>query len=265
MSANRIRSPAAKKGPEPPRTAVLTVPAEVPAAKEEATSLMSFLQVNWSFIFAVGCLSMQCTVNPNPGWVWPPQLDLTGAQARMILTSTPFWACWGPMLAGIMFFRSFFRKHKLSHMEQSMMMWWWTNACFFHTHCDLLSGYYQVMPVMTDLYAAMSPAHLQPQWADARLHLDATYFLELSVEVPCALLCVCLYLARHPGRYVMETFALAVQLSGTVTYYTPPLIKREAMASWVCFFDRGFGAVWIVFPLLVLRRHFMAASHSKKD
>lgn len=264
MSANRNRSPAAKKGPEPPRT---LVPAAAPAVAvvQEATSLKTFLQVNWSLIFAVGCVAMQCTVSPNPGWVWPPKLDLTGDQARRVLTSLPFWACWGPMLAGIMWFRSFFRKHKLSHVEQSMMMWWWTNACFFHTHCDLLSGYYQVMPALTELYAAMTPAHLQPQWADARLHLDATYFLELSVEVPCALFVIFLYIARHPGRYVMETFALAVQLAGTVAYYAPPLIKREAMASWVCFCDRGFGAVWIVFPLLVLRRHFLAASHPKKD
>merc|ERR1712159_295594 len=105
-----------------------------------------------------------------------------------------------------------------------------------------------------------TPQHQSPQWADARLHLDTTYFLELTVEVPFAILVLLLYLTRHPGRYVVETFAVAVQMAGTVIYYTPPLIRREATASWVCYLDRAFGSVWIMFPLLVLRRHFLHAS-----
>jgi len=169
------------------------------------------------------------------------------------------------MIAAIFYVKSFCKKHKIDVIEQGMMLWWTTNLFFFHIHCDVLSGYYQVMPAMTQLYAHMTPAHLKPQWADARLHLDATYFLEMTVEAPLAALCLCLYLRRHPARHLMEIAAVSVQAAGTMTYYVPPLIRGEVTPSWVCFCDRGFGAVWIIFPLIVIRRHWMAASDKKQQ
>lgn len=206
---------------------------------------------------------MQCIVEPEQTWAWPPKLDLSfgeWSQARKALSSPWFYSCWVPMLIGVLALRSFFLAHKtLDSVERGMMVWWLTNIFFFHTHCDLLSGYYQVMPNLSEIYAAMTPQHQSPQWAEPRLHLDTTYFLELTVEVPLAIFVLLLYLRRHPGRYFAETFAVAVQMAGTVIYYTPPLIKREATPSWVCYFDRSFGAVWIMFPLIVLRRHFLRA------
>lgn len=166
---------------------------------------------------------------------------------------------------GLVFLKSFCKKHKLAPVEQGMMVWWLTNIFFFHTHCDLLSGYWQVMPAMTELYVGMTPAHLQPRWADARLHLDTVYFLELVAEVPLACFVLYLYFRRHHARYFVETFALAVQAAGSVAYYAPALIKQETAASWITYLDRSFGSVWVVFPLFVLRRHFLAASAEKKD
>jgi len=210
-------------------------------------------------LFAAQVLIMQCLVDPKQSWTSAPKLDLSFQQAFRVLSSPWLWICWGPMIAGLVWLKSFFEKHKLPSVEKGMMVWWLTNIFFFHTHCDLLSGYFQVMPALTEIYAGMTPAHLQPRWADPRLHLDATYFLELLCEVPLACLCLSLYIRRHPGRYFVETFACAVQMAGTVTYYGPPLIRMEATTSWVCFFDRTFGMAWIVIPLIVLRRHYLAA------
>merc|ERR1719162_2245094 len=107
------------------------------------------------------------------------------------------------MTVAIMCLKNFFDKHKTTAVDRSMMLWWCTNFFFFHFHCDLLSGYWQVMPALTELYAHISPGHLKPQWADPRLHLDTTYFLELTVEVPLACFCLFLYLRGHPARYVV--------------------------------------------------------------
>lgn len=223
------------------------------------SALMVFLQIWWTVVFAVLVTIMQCVVKPKQDWSWPPELDLSGDQAKSVLTSEWFWACSGPMLLGLPWFRSFFKTHKFAVVEQSMTIWWWTNAFFFHTSCDLLSGYFQVMPALTQIYAEMTPAHKQARWANARLHLDSTYFLEMTVEAPLALLMVFLYIRRHPGRYFVETFAVAVQLAGSVVYYMPSLMRGDAAANWVSYNYRAFGMVWIIVPLLVLRRRFVEA------
>lgn len=294
MSAStRTSTPGAKRGATGPaaRAAATRKPGENPrpsflppedaspvAAKQEAAepfSFVAFVQVWWTVFFALGVLAMQSVVEPKQGWEWPPKLDLSFAafdgtfplnlasieqsQLYRVFSSPLLWACWGPMLLGILVLRRFFRAQKLDTMEKGMMVWWLTNIFFFHTACDILSGYYQVMPALADLYSNMTPQHQHRQWADPRLHLDTVYFMELTVEVPLAIAVLMLYFRRHPGRYFVETFAVAVQLAGTVIYYTPPLIRREATASWVCYFDRGFGSVWIMFPLFVLHRHFSRA------
>jgi len=229
------------------------------------SALMVFLQIWWTVIFAVLVIIMQCVVKPKQDWAWPPELDLSGDQAKSVLTSKWFWACTGPMLLGLPWLKSFFKTHKMAVVEQGMTIWWWTNAFFFHTSCDILSGYFQVMPALTEIYAEMTPAHKQARWANARLHLDCTYFLEMTVEAPLALLMVFLYIRRSPGRYFVETFAVAVQLAGTVVYYMPALMRGHAAANWVSYNDRAFGIVWIIVPLLVLRRRFVAAVAEKSS
>jgi len=124
--------------------------------------------------------------------------------------------------------------------------------------CDILSGFFQVMPVLTEMYMRMSPAHLHDRWHESRAHLDSGYVLELLVEVPLAAWVLWLFAARDPARYVVETFALAVQFAGTVTYYAPAIAKWE----WACYFsyiDRTCGAVWLLYPLLLLARRVREA------
>lgn len=242
-----------------PAVSLQTKPAAAAVASEEPAGVKAFLRVYWTVFFAATVTIMQSVVEPRQDWEWPPEIDWSLKQAKSVVTSPWIWLCWGPLLVGIPFFRSFFKRHKLAVVERSMMMWWWTNIFFFHTSCDILSGYYQVMPGLTQIYAEMTPAHKQPRWSDARLHLDTTYFLELTVEVPLAILMIILYTKRHPARYFVECAAVAVQFAGTIIYYTPALIRQEPSANWVSMNDRFFGFAWLVFPLLVLRRHWLEA------
>jgi hypothetical protein len=263
--SSRTRSPAAKAKPaaQPVVRPAINVAkvAEVP----QPSGLKDFLNIYWTVFFAATVTAMQSVVEPRQDWLWPPELDLTFEQAKSVLTSKWIWMCWGPLLVGIPFLRSFFKKNKLAVVERSMMMWWWTNIFFFHTGCDLLSGYYQVMPGLAAIYAEMTPAHKQERWSDARLHLDTTYFLEMTVEIPLAILCVILYYKRHPARYVVECFAVAVQFAGAVIYYTPALIRQEPATNWLSLNDRFFGAMWCVVPFLVLRRHWKSAVEAEKN
>merc|ERR1711957_541911 len=125
------------------------------------------------------------------------------------------------------------------------------------TGCDLLSGFWQVMPVVTQLYQRMTPAHHNPRWHESRGHLDAGYALELFVEFPLAALALYFFFRRHPARHFVETFAAAVQLGGTVAYYAPGLAQGEA-ACWLSWADRTCGSAWVIFPLVLLWRHIQA-------
>lgn len=189
-----------------------------------------------------------------------PKTDLSGKQAIAIVSSPWFLACWVPLLASLYLLRSFAKKHSLSSKEQGVMVWFITNVFWFHTGCDILSGYFQVMPVLTDLYKAMTPAHHQPRWSPDRAFLDAGYMLELICEVPLGVWVLFLYARRHPARKLVEVFALAVQMAGTVVYYSPPLMRGEATASWLSYCDRSCGSVWIIFPFFLLSRHFREAT-----
>lgn len=219
----------------------------------------AFLEVWWSALFAAGTVLMMCIFPGDQDWGLP-KYDLSGRQAITVVTSPWFLGCWVPLLVCLYLLPSFAKKHKLAPQEQGMMVWFLTNVFWFHTGCDVLSGYFQVMPALTELYKAMNPAHTQQKWAPDRAFLDAGYMLELLCEVPLGLWVLYLYARRHPGRNFVEVFAVAVQAAGTVMYYAPPLMRGEPTASWVSYCDRGFGSVWIIFPLLVLLRHLRGAT-----
>lgn len=141
------------------------------------------------------------------------------------------------------------------------MVWWMVNLFWFHLGCDVFSGLIQVQPVLTELYMFMTPSHRLPRWHEARSHLDAVYVLELIAEVPLAAWVLWSYARRDPARYTVEAFAAAVQLAGTVAYYAPGLAKNE-VACWLSWADRTCGSVWIVFPIVLLRRCLAAARPS---
>merc|ERR1712176_1038915 len=106
---------------------------------------------------------------------------------------------------------------------------------------------------------AMTPSHKLGRWHAERAFVDSGYLLELLVEAPLGFWVLFLYFKRHPARHLVEVFAVAVQMAGTVCYYAPPLMRGESVNSWVSYCDRSFGSVWIIFPLIVLRRHFLEA------
>lgn len=216
------------------------------------------LLVWWPAFFAVGVMGLMLLVDPKHAATFPPQLELTGAQAKSVLSSPWVLSVVLPMLAGLVWIRFFAKRNKLPAEEHMSMVWWLVNFFWFHTGCDIFSGYWQVMPVLTDLYKHMTPAHHQPRWHESRGHLDAGYVLELFVEVPLAAWVLYLYMTRDPARHIAEVFAASVQLTGTVMYYAPGLAKGEANC-WLSWVDRSAGFMWILFPLLLLRRHLAAA------
>jgi len=221
---------------------------------------MAFLYVYWPALFTIGTIGLMCLVKPAADF--PPNLDLTGAQAKLVITSPVFLGVVIPMAVGIALISRFAKSNKLSKSEQQSMIWWVTNLFWFHTGCDILSGFFQVMPILTDLYSIMSPQHLQPRWHESRAHLDGGYALELFCEVPFAAYVLWLYYKRDPARHVAEVLALGVQFGGTVVYYAPGVAKLEA-ASWLSFMDRACGSVWLIYPLILTYRH-MTALRPKK-
>lgn len=220
------------------------------------------LYVWWPAFFALGTFSCMLLIDPKHAGTFPPKLELSGEQAKLVLSSPWVLGVTIPMVAGLIWIRFFAKAQKLPAQEQMSMVWWMVNTFWFHIGCDIFSGYWQVMPVLTDLYKLMSPQHHQPRWHDTRSHLDGGYALELFVEVPLAIWVLWLYATRDPARHIAEVFAASVQATGTVMYYIPGLAKWET-ACWLSWMDRTAGFVWILFPVLLLRRHLTAARPQK--
>lgn len=223
-----------------------------------AENLMNMLQIYWPALFAVATMLPLFVVEAATAGQFPPPLDLSGAQAKRVITSPWYLATALPTAAGLAWLHRLARRNGLAAREHASMVWWLVNAVWFHVGCDLLSGFFQVMPVLTELYAHMSPAHRQPRWHEARAHLDSGYALELLVEVPLAWWVLYLFATRDPARHIAEVFAAAIQFAGTVTYYAPGLAKGESHC-WLSYMDRASGSVWLVFPLLLLWRHLQDA------
>jgi len=212
----------------------------------------------WPAFFAFGSMAMICTIDTSVGTAFPPKLDFSGAQAKYVATSPWFFGCVLPMCVGLIWIKFFANSNKLPSQERMSMVWWLVNMFWFHVGCDVFSGYWQTMPVLTEIYKLMSPAHLNPQWHESRSHLDGGYVLELFVEVPLAFWVLYLYASRDPARHIAEVFAASVQFAGTVMYYAPPLFRGETHC-WLSYVDRTFGFMWILFPVLLMRRHLVAA------
>lgn len=217
-----------------------------------------FLSIWWPFFFAMGTVVMMSVIDVPKANRWPPQFDLTGATARRVWTSPWFLGVFVPMLIGLLWIRSFAKSNQVPAREQGHMVWWMVNLFWFHIGCDVFSGLFMTMPVLTELYAHMTPAHHMPRWHDSRQHLDAGYALELFVEAPLAAFVLFLYWRRDGARHIAEVFAAAVQFTGTVMYYLPSIAKGE-MHCWLSWLDRSCGSVWIIFPAIILWRHMAAA------
>lgn len=217
----------------------------------------------WPAVFAVGTMCLMMLIDTSSkDMPWPPPISFSSERALSVLLSPWYLGMAVPMIAGWFWIAGFARKHKLSPEEQGSMVWWLTNLFWFHIACDIYSGYLQVMPAMTELYYKMTPVHYQPRWHESRAHLDSGYALEILVEVPMAAWVFYLYATRDKGRHIAEVFAASVQMAGTVTYYAPGIAKGEH-ACWLSWADRSCGFMWILFPLILLRRHLAAARSGK--
>jgi hypothetical protein len=221
--------------------------------------LMYVLNVYWVVLFSVGTMGLMLFLDAKTASEFPPRFDTTGTQAKAVLTSPWFLGTAIPTVLGLIWTSSFVRRNKIPEQEHASMVWWLCNMIWFHVGCDLFSGFFMVMPVLTDLYAVMSPAHKMPRWHESRAHLDSGYTLELLCEVPLAFLAFVLFARRSPARDLVEVFAAAVQLAGTVTYYAPGLAKGEAHC-WLSWLDRSCGSVWIIYPLVILGRQLRKAA-----
>mmetsp|Transcript_64540 Transcript_64540/g.180445 ORF Transcript_64540/g.180445 Transcript_64540/m.180445 type:complete len:234 (-) Transcript_64540:111-812(-) len=220
---------------------------------------MAMLKTWWPALFSLGTMGMMFFVDPSPKVIaFPPQLELTGAQAKRVMSSPWFFGVAIPMVVGLVWIRSFAKSRKLSADETGSMVWWLVNLFWFHSGCDIFSGLIQTQAVLTELYIHMNPSHSKPMWHDARGHLDAGYALELVVEVPLAAWVLYLFARQDPARHIVEVFAAAVQFAGTVAYYAPGVAKGESHG-WLSWADRSCGAVWIIFPAILLRRHVKVA------
>jgi len=232
------------------------------AGKAGQVQAAGTLEIWWPALFVMGTMVMMLILDASPEKMWPPTFDLSGSQAKRVLTSPAYLVVAVPMMAVLMWIPGFAKRNSVPGKEVASMVWWVTNAFWFHTGCDIFSGFFQFMPVYTELYKKMNPAHLKPRWHDARNHLDGCYALELILEAPFALWVFWLFIRRHPSRHIAEVLAASVQLAGTVVYYAPGLVKWE-VACYLSWMDRACGFVWILFPAMLIRRHFVAMQPKK--
>jgi len=181
-------------------------------AKRRERTAMESLFVYWPFLFTVGTAVIILILDPSPPGLddprhpadamWPPTFDWTGAQAVFVLKNPLFLGTFFPVVLGVFCLRFLLQAELFVTSEHASMNWWLCNLFWFHIGCDVLSGYYQVMPVLTDLYKRMNPAHLEEQWHPLRQHLDAAYLLELLVEAPLAAWVLYLYWVGDPARFI---------------------------------------------------------------
>jgi hypothetical protein len=219
----------------------------------------TWFQVWWPILFAALVSIMQCIVDSSDS----PSIDFS--KASNILASPKFYVMLVPLTGGCVGLKKFFGEVRLPTLDKGMMVWWVANLLFFFSHCDLLSGYYGVMPGLSDLFMDVSPALSYPQWAPRRVHLDAVYFLELTVEVPLAVFVILLYVYQHPGRYLAENFALGIQLAGTYVYTIPGLIVPETAPSWLRSCEHTSRAIWILFPMLIFGYRFLLTEQEQRS
>jgi len=220
-------------------------------ASSRNTANSGFALVYWPVVFAMGTMLTMLILDPSPPGMTPVTFDFSGKQAKHVLSSPWFFMIVLPMFVGLLWTHRFAHRERIGATEHRSMVWWLVNLFWFHTGCDLLSGFWQVMPVLTELYAQMTPVHNNPRWHESRAHLDAGYALELTVEVPMAAWVLWLFIQRDPARHVVEVFAASAQLAGTVAYYAPGLAKFES-ACWLSWADRSCGFIWILFPAYLL-------------
>jgi hypothetical protein len=269
MSAAAARSstPSAKK--KATTSGFTTSPAPVPAVAAEAvspnkTSFVTFVKVWWPTFMAAGTCIPQLIMDPPVSSNEPMINMINLSKASRVLSDPMFYVMLVPFSIGCVGLKVFFSKVRVNAFDRGMMVWWHASCFFFYTHCDILSGYYGVMPGMAEQYIHSAPPLRYPRWAPERFHFDVVFFLDIILQCPLAIFVILSYLYQHPGRYFAEVFAAAAQLFGTALYYTPHILFPEENRDFLQWMDMSLRAVWFVYPLLILRRRFLQAEEEQR-
>jgi hypothetical protein len=153
-----------------------------------------------------------------------------------------------PMGVGYAFVRRAWARGDFSPTDRMAMVWFLMCATWFHIGCDVLSGFLQVMPNVTDVYRAMTPGLELPRHARGRIGLDVVYWFELFVQMPLCWLVVFLYVRRSAARPAVECFLCGLHVTGTVAYYVPAVILGVTAHPLLTPGDRILASLWIVVP-----------------
>ena len=168
------------------------------------------------------------------------------------LLSLPVLCCTGLTIIGFLWIR---RQRDVSEEERSWALWHLTNATWWSFGCDVLSGLFGIVPILSRHYETIDIKHTDPT---KRSGLDAVYLCELFVHVPTAWIVFYGYGTRAPWTRTLESFLCGVQIIGTVAYYLPEFLDgsenypKGGIALW---FGVYFGLLWIVLPFAILLRN----------
>ena len=187
-------------------------------------------------------------------WVYDPALGdsmfpFSFSVDRMVasLTSGVFWFFVLLSIGGIFFVRRIWEsKGGFSDIDKMATLWFLLNATWFHTGCDIMSGFFGVMPNLTESYIALNDVHRLPMFHPDRVIYDAIYLFEMFVEAPLALWVTWLYLRKASIRPVAESFLNGMYIAGTVAYYMPNILLGHSPHIIMSNLDRLIASVWVV-------------------
>jgi hypothetical protein len=215
---------------------------------------LRWLYVSWAALLFPATIAFASLYDPaNPDALLPFAFAPTRFAAMIF--SWPMALVAVPMAAGFWVARRAWAKSGAFSLTDKMaMVWFLMSATWFHIGCDVLSGLFQVMPNMTEAYAAMNAANLRPIHHPERIVLDVVYWFELFVQAPLAWLTFWLYAIRSPLRPGVECFLCGLHVTGTVAYYLPDVIQAHATHPLLTNLDRGMASLWIFVPAALALR-----------
>ena len=213
---------------------------------------VAFVQRWWSVMMLVGIVLIPAAVvKPSANPSFPPELVELDKSIRFV-TSLPFLGCMTALVAGLAWMRRY--TFLASPVEYGIAVWYLTNGCWWSGGCDVLSGFFAVMPNLSEHYLVIDTKHSTNDGKD-RGGLDAVYLAELLIHVPTSIAVFHALVTRAPYARTLEAFLCGCQVVGTFAYYLPEVFVPTA--SWP---DGGlalyggiyFGLLWVVLPLAIL-------------
>lgn len=214
---------------------------------------MKNLYIYWSAIFGAFTVGIACFYDPANAEAMLP-FGFDGGRIVAMFTGWPLWVSIVPATVGIVYANRVWKTAEFTTTEKAATIWFLMNAAWYHIGCDVFSGLFQVMPNLTECYAASNAVHHQPMHHPDRIYLDMVYWFELFVQMPLCYLTYWLYLKRSSARPAVEVFLCGLHLTGTVAYYLPALLMGETTHPVFSNLDRSIATLWIIVPILLTVR-----------